>query len=118
MLGLFLLIGGVAGLAYNLGAASAVAPAASMPPLAAPVAAPLFLGGFFFFGFLFKLLLILLLVRLAFGFFGGGWRGRWGGWDNRRRWDDHRQYAEPDAAERFEEWHRRAHDSTNRPTTF
>ncbi len=112
-LGLFLLLTGVAALAYNLGAASGLAPAGGAA-VAAPVVAPLFFGffGFLFFGFLLKLLFIGLLVRLAVGFFWRGRRGPWGGWGDRRR------FGEDDLAYRFEELHRRSHDSTGRETTL
>ena len=110
ILGILLVLAGAVALSYNVGVANGLAQAGAVA-VAAPVAGPyLFFGaplfGFFFFGFLFKLLIVLFLIRLVLGFFRGGHRGPWGGRGDRRGSRD-------DASSGFEEWHRRAHDSSH-----
>jgi hypothetical protein len=86
-------------LAYNAGMAEG---AAQLPPVAGNVTPPPYAYGwhrpwglFPFFPFLF----------LFFWFFVA--RAFWWGWGPRRYW--HHGYG-PDDRERFDEWHRRAHD--------
>jgi hypothetical protein len=111
---MLLLVMGVAALGYNLGVANGLAQAggvAAAAPVVAPhfffFGAPLFFGlfGFLFFALFLRLLFFGFLARFAFGSFGRGPRGRWGG---RGGWRD---FDEQDPRFRFEEWHRRAHQS-------
>src|SRR5437879_2463294 len=110
ILGILLVLAGAVALSYNVGVANGLAQAGTVA-VAAPVVGPhLFYGaplffGFFFFGVLLKILFIAFLIRLVLGFF---WRGSRGPWSGPRDW---RGPGGHDASSRFEEWHRRAHES-------
>lgn len=104
-------LAGIATYAYNSGVAQGLAESGKLPlpgsgagpypayPYGYPYWHP-FHGpfGFGFFGFLWPLLFIFLVFALLRGLF---WRGSgWGG------------YSERGVPRRFEEWHRRLHEST------
>jgi hypothetical protein len=87
-----LILGGVAGIAYQAGAAAS---AAGTAPIAMH---PYFWGPFFgfgFFGFLFPLLFLFLIFGLVRAAFWGG-HSHWDGYGGRRRM--------------LEEWHREMHE--------
>jgi hypothetical protein len=95
-----LLFGGVAGIAYQAGAASvagAGAAAAGYPYYWHP-----FFFGFPFFGLLFPLLFFFLIFGLARALFWGGYGRPWGGRGDRRRM--------------LEEWHREMHEQPGQRT--
>jgi hypothetical protein len=98
---------------YQAGVARGLAEGANIPqPQTGTVPPPYYWGpygyhapfGFGFFGFLFPLLFIFLIFALLRSAF---WAGRWGGHGSWRA----------DIPSRFEEWHRRAHESMGEPGT-
>ncbi len=109
-------IGGVAGIAthaYNVGVAQGVAesgkvsppPAGAPYPYYGPYYGPYFYHGPFGFGF-FGLLFPLLFIFLLFGLLRGAF-GRRHGW-----WAHSYGPGGKGVPPMFEEWHRRAHEST------
>jgi hypothetical protein len=108
IVGLLLLVTGVAAYGYNAGVANGLAQAGGTAAAAPAFAPHVFFGPllfFGFFGFLLKLLFIGFLIRLALGFF---WHGRGGPWGGRRFG---RGFGDHGVPPRFEEWHRRSHES-------
>lgn len=113
ILAAFVLLAGLAGVAiysYNLGIAQGVARSGELPTAPAGfVPYPHFAGPFFFgpFGFaaLFCLIPLLFFILPGIVFRGLFWRGAW-------HWGGHPGHWEKGVPPRFEEWHRKAHEST------
>ena len=109
-----LVIGAIAGIGariYDMGVARGLAESgtAATPPSGAPhpyygpypYYGPFYHGPFGFFGLFFPLLFLFLIFALVKGLF---WR-RW-------RWHSPGGYSSRGVPPMFEEWHRRAHEST------
>ena len=93
-----LLLGGIAGTAYQAGLAQGAAGAAGTAVAAYPWVHPFFFG-FGFLGFLFPLFFLFLIFGLMrAAFWGGRWGHGYGGHEGRSRMLD--------------EWHRQAHERT------
>lgn len=108
---LLAVIAGLGVYAYNLGIAQGVAQSGNLPAPSAGAAPyyPYFHGPFFFWPFGFPVLLCLVPL-LFFGLFGILFRGLF--WRGPGRWGGHYGPWENGVPPRFEEWHRKMHEST------